>query len=593
MLDRDFRPRSAALPLGHKLIALILAAAAGWGAYSWLSYKTMRSARTAELSFDATTARTIDPGLAEAREPAVALAQSILNDQAIAGLSKQAYLASSVMDSRIGEFRSRLDLAQPSAQVLDVRFQDTDATRSRAAANAIAEALATWNPSAVPTTAPAATPQPAASSTPAPVPAAAPPVQSAKQPSVRHTAQPDHSLSDALGALEEELATTNRQVDRLSENGGRTRTERRPHSNSLSSYNQSKQQQLMRNEVKAAQKQLDHLQVKYANADPGAGIGTRLSEIRQALASVWPASRAGSSGFNGAGVSASQLRRERAELSQAVRIVERERKAIQHTEVAQGVTESNLAAPKSPASSNASAAGSATPSPAASTSGPAASTPAPAPPSPAPGPAAGKSLKNPLQLVRLAGSAAPIAPWPAVAAGVLCGLIYLGAAKWRYRSVPNEDYIVEDAVERVPAAQRFITPNVPPPAPEPSVNKVADLPAERSEPLPASFPRQRAFFTFDPAPEEDAPSHGDRPEEPEQRFSAPAEEPPAVRPERTAVEENVAETGDPVADRIRKAFSEGSIRTLFEESATRRAHDAPEADEDSPEHSAPPDRLAG
>lgn len=592
MLDRDFRPRSTALPLGHKVFALIIAAAAGWGAYSWLSYKTMRSARTAELSFDAATARTIDAGVAEAKEPAVALAQSILNDQAVAGLSKQAYLASSVMNSRIGEFRSRLDLAQPSAQVLDVRFQDADPTRSRAAANAIAEALATWNPSAAPVVAPAATPQPVAPSTPPPVPAAAPPLKSAKTPSVRHVAQPDHSLCDALGALEEELAATSRQADRLGENSGRMRGERRPHSNSLSSYNQSKQQQLLRNEVKAAQKKVDHLQVQYANADPAAGIGVRLSEIHQALASVWPASRAGSSGFNGAGVSASQLRRERAELSQAVRIVERERKAIQQTEVAQDVTESNLAAPKSLASSNASATGS-VPSPSPSTSEPAASTPAPAPPPPAPGLTAGKSLKNPLRLVRLAGSPAPISPWPAVAAGVLCGLVYLGAAKWRYRSVSNEDYIIENPMESAPPLGRFITPDVPVQVPDPSTNKVAGSPPNPSEPLPASFPRQRAFFTFDPSPQEDVPPRPVRLEETEQRSPEPTEEPLVASEERTAMEESAAETGDPVADRIRKAFSEGSIRTLFEESAIRNARIADESDEDSPEHSAPPDRLAG
>ncbi len=600
MLDSDLRQRSTTVPPGHKLIAVIIAVAAGWGVYSWFSYKAMQSARTAELSFDAATARTIDPGLGDAKEPAVALAQSILDDQAVVGLSKQAYLASSAMNSRIGEFRSRLDLAQPSARVLDVRFHDADPARSQATANAIANALAAWKPSAATTTAPAGASQPAAPSAPPSTPAEAPPAAATNAPSVRRTVQPDHSLSDALGALEAELAATNRQLDRLSENSERTRSGRRPHSGSPSSYNESKQQQLLRAEVKTAQKKLDHLQVQYANYDPAAGIEARFAEIRQALASVWPASHAGTRGFNAAGVSASQLRRERAELSHVVAVVERERHAIQRAESAQGVSESDVAVPKSSPSGNGSTAGSAVPSPSASTSGSAAPTPATVPSQPTPSQAAVLPLKNPLQLARLALPVSPVSPWPAVAAGVLCGLLYLGAAKWRYRSAPYEDYLVENTVVSAPHPQRFITPDAPVQAADTSVTK-ADSSENRSEAAPAaSSPRQRAFFTFDPAPLENAPSRLETApsrsvlsEEDEQLSPGHAEKPLVASQERITLEECAIETGDPVADRIRKAFSEGSIRTLFEEAAIRNAEDTARADEDSPEHSAPPDRLAG
>src|SRR5581483_454005 len=175
---------------------------------------------------------------------------------------------------------------------------------------------------------------------------------------------------------------------------------------------------------------------------------------------------------------------------------------------------------------------------------------------------------------------------------VLCGLIYLGAAKLRYRSVSAEDYIIEDTLESVPQPRRFITPNGPAQVPDTTATKVTDSPADKSEPLPANFPRQRAFFTFESAPEENASSQRPRPEETEPK-SEPAEESLPASPQRIAAEETAVDTGDPVADRIRKAFSEGSIRTLFEESARRTTPRAAEPDEDSPEHSAPPDRLAG
>lgn len=617
MLDTEMRTRSYALPLGHKLIAVLIAVAVGWGGYSWLSRREAQSARTAELSFDAGAARAIDPGLADAREPAVALADSFLNDQAIQGLSKQAYLASSVMNSRIGEFRSRLELRQPSPNVLEVGFRDTSLTRSEATTNAVAEALAVWKPSAS-ATAPAAALPPA---TPLPSPAPA-----AKPATVRHPAHTGPSLSTALGTFGAQLSATNRQLQSLSETRGKTRYGR-------PSYNQSKQQQLLRNEIRSAQTQLDHLQVQYANETPGAGTKARLNEIRQALASVWPASRAGGHGFNAAGVSAGQLRREREELAHAINVVDRERLAIGRAEAAQrvnqstqssgqstqsssqaaqNVTESDLAAPTTPArKATGTGAGSAVESAAPASAVQRQSTSSPGAPLP---------WKNPLQIVRLASPASPVAPWIPAAAGVLCGLLYLGAAKLRYRSVPGDDYIIEDAAEPSQPVQRFITPDVPLRPATPVASRPADFRQEKAAaPDQETAPRQRAIFTFDPGPaestslpslpDEEVPSAQPAEEHavsetsattssttlPTTALAAPPTTPFAAPPENLASSGDPLseEGGDPVSERIRKAFSEGSIRNLFEESSMRDPDDAIVQGADRDEDSAPPDRLAG
>lgn len=558
MQERELLPQATAVPLGHKLIAVIIAAGCGWGVHAWMQHRAMQSAWTARLSFDSAAARKIDPGLGDAREPAVALADSILSDQAIAGLSKQAYLASSAMSSRVGEFRSRLELTQPSASLLQVRFHDADSARAEATADAVAQALAAWNPSG--TTPAAAVPATPKETPPAAQPARAPAADPQNRQAQNGQAQAGqeqagHSLSDALGALEAQLADTNRQLDRMSGAGGKTGFGHRPYGGG--SYSQSKQQQLLRAEVREAQKKLAALRVQYANDSPGAGVEGRLSEIQQALVSVWPASNGSGHGFNGAGTSASQLRRERAELEHVVRVVDKERLAIHRAEEAQGGAARAAKKPSRPATE--SAANSAaqgvsesdiTPTKTATAgTGPATNSAAQTPPAAAQPasagssqPAAGAALssQNPLRVTALASPPAHTSPWPAVGAGVLCGLLYLGGAKLRYRSGAGDAGAIDEGGDgSAPVStsypQRFITPSGP--------VKAAEPPAARADTLPvATSPRQRAPFTFEPAPMERAPARSTPPAAQEEPPPEPAAQPPEAREELRAEDNAAADT---------------------------------------------------
>lgn len=560
MQERELLPQATAVPLGHKLIAVIIAAGCGWGVHAWMQHRAMQSAWTARLSFDSAAARKIDPGLGDAREPAVALAESILSDQAIAGLSKQAYLASSAMSSRVGEFRSRLELTQPSASLLQVRFHDADSARAEATADAVAQALAAWNPSgttpaaAVPATpkAPPAAVQPARAPAARPQASRAPAAEAQNRQAQDGQEQAGHSLSDALGALEAQLADTNRQLDRMSGAGGRTRFGHRPYGGG--SYSQSKQQQLLRAQVREAQKKLAALRVQYANDSPGAGVEGRLSEIQQALISVWPASNGSGHGFNGAGTSASQLRRERAELEHVVRVVDKERLAIHRAEEAQGGAAraaQKRSRPASEPAANSAAQGVAesdiTPTKTATSgTGPATNSAAQTPPAAAQLASAGSSQpvenatgssQNPLHVTALASPPARTSPWPAVGAGVLCGLLYLGGAKLRYRTGAG-DASAYDAGDDGSAAvspvypQRFITPSGPVKAAEPPVSRAEALPV-------ATSPRQRVPFTFEPAPMERAPARSTPPAAQEEPPPEPAAQPPEAREELRA-EDNAA-----------------------------------------------------
>jgi hypothetical protein len=653
MLERDYPPRSRAVPLGHKVIAVIIAVAVGWGLRTWLNHHTTQSASTATLSFDPAVARHIDEGLMDGREPAAAFAQSILNDEVIAGLSKPAYLSSSAMSSRIGEFRSRLELTQPSATSLGVAFRDANPSQSAATANAVAKALVAWSPSATPSAAPA----PAESTAPNPPPAAPPPVPVQKPAAAVHPAQPSHPISDSLGEIQAQLTAANRNLDRLGSSAGRSRSGYRPHTTGQSSYTQSKQQQLLKTEVKGAQKKLSDLRVHYANQYPNTGVRDRLAEIQQALVSVWPGTQpkhfGGSRGFNAAGTDASQLRRERTQLTHVIALVDKERQAIRRVETAQPVSESDLTPQTAAPSASASAAPAATPSASPSTSpatSPAASgspqaTPSQTtPPAPSATPAAEPSSQNPLRVVRLAGSAAPAPLWPPLAAGVVCGLLYLGLAAWRYRRLSYEDGYAEEATA---PPQRLITPDEPVPTPPTPVSWIDPAPVDRT-------PRQRASFTYEPPPADSVSPQGEtqtvqrsvtpeapvaveppadtidppsaepepvpepEPEPPHHQPLSQAAEPPSIDsapPAETApsrddaessahgeephliatrepapVADNLVEMEDPWADEISKTLSETSIGKMFE---ARRDQEGTSQNGAGQQHSSQPNRRAG
>jgi hypothetical protein len=596
------------LPLGHKLFAVILAIAVAFGVYAWLLHNAGETGGAAVLSFDPAAARSVDPGFADASEPAAAFAQSILSDEEVAGLSKTAHLASSATTVQIGEFRSRLELRQPSGELLQVRFQDADPVRSAATANAVADALSTWTPSRPSAAAPLASPQPA------PAPAAP-----AKSPSVAPGSRPRSGLADGLGQLQAQLSTTNREVERLSASTGRGGSGRRTHGDAERSYSQSRQQQLLKTQVRAAQKKLDDLRTRYAKENPEPGVEGRLAKIQQALLAILPAgnssmqSRA-TSGYRAAGTNAGQLRRERAQLADAISVVSTQRQAIERAEAAQ----------PAPAPAPEEAAQAAAPPVSSSAAGSEAHASSPSQPPTASGSgeaAAGPPFKNPLRLTRLASQSAGSLLWPvdehavvpAVVAGFLCGFLYLVATARRYRPFEEEEDIPEASAS---TAHRFITPSEP--------VRAAMWTSNWSEPAPreSALP-QRASFTFETAPPESVPAEsapqggGDARAVAEEEKAADktvveteARDNAAVDKEAAdkaaVLEGEVASAGeepvaseqsdgapDPFVAKFRRTLSETSLGKMFEGAAAGEEGSATEPKQDGQGAETHSDRRAG
>jgi len=196
MQERTILLRIFAEPLRRKLVAGGLAVAIGSGFLVWSRYGATPPATTAVLSFDAGAARQAEPGVMNenAKEPAVALAQSILSDEAVKELLRQTGLPFTTSENSVVEFRSRLDMAQTSVGLLRVNYKDTDKKLSAAVANAVANMLVAWLP--------------------APVrqgPRLAPPAL-AKSRRPRHSLEP---RSPALSTLESQLAVANRKLAAL------------------------------------------------------------------------------------------------------------------------------------------------------------------------------------------------------------------------------------------------------------------------------------------------------------------------------------------------------------------------------------------
>lgn len=516
--------RRQSLSPGHVLIAVIVGVGAGWGVHAWLVHQGTQSAHTAVLTFDGAAAARIDPSLARAAEPAVALGQSILNDDVVFDLTKAADLSSVSRDTRIGEFRSRLVLRQ-SGNSLTVQFHDADPRQSARTANAVAAVLSASVPSA---------PPPTAAQKPVAEPAAPPP-----PPLAPAAPAPDHALSDALGAMESQLAAT---ADKVNRPGFRGRGEE-------SSYVEERQQQLLTAAVKAAEKTLTDLRSEYA-ADSAGGVQDALTRIQQALFSVWPASRsagysANDRGFNSAGVSASRLRRERTQFSVAMEVVASERRAIEQMENEKSPSGTKAAAP-TPTTA---------PSMTESNVGSQAASAAPSQAAPeAPTGSGEQPQERPLRLLRPANSSgAPIPLWPPIAAGLVCGVLYLAAAALRSRQdeEDEEGFADEDGTEAV----RLITPSGP--------VRTAEFFASAPESRPADNPPPVAPLLAEANPP--ALSGRDR-NEPEaagegERLSR-EEEAPLVR-------EGEGDAEDPWVDKMMKTLSETSFGKMLKDSGQR------------------------
>ena len=350
MQERTILLHIFAEPLRRKLVAGGLAVAIGIGFFVWLRYDTTPPAATAVLSFDVGAARQAEPGVmtANAKEPAVAFAQSILSDEAVRELARQTGLPFASSQTNVVEFRSRLDMAQTSIKLLRVNYKDTDKKLSAAVANAVANMLVAWMPSPVRQGAPLATP--------------------ALAKSGRQRRSLD-SRSPALSNLESQLTAADRKLAAL-------------YARAIA---------LQKTEAATPPSSTHNEHLRKLDAD----------EI-------------------------ARLRLERTRLMQAI-VAEKRRGAAPRRHTPSDVGDSALAAQT----------------------------------------VAGQIWQRPFTLVRLAGDAGASQSesgllwyWPL--AGILCGLLYLGAVIWRYRPIesaaPLEPPVLNDKLSTEKATEHAGSP---------------------------------------------------------------------------------------------------------------------------------------
>jgi len=281
----------SSVPLGHKINAVVVAALSACGLYAFLCYRETQLASAASLSFDSGVAQQLDPGITSAPHPAVVLGQSILSDSVVASLIPRADLAASSAAHAIGEFRTRVELTQPAASLLLVRYLDPDPGHAAATANSVAEALAGWAPSTTGDLPPAANAHSAsASAAPGRAPGAEP------------------SLAVALGELHAQLSGADRLVG--------------ADSSLLSDH---ERQRYLESQVRVAQRKLNDLRGEFARSGSAAGRQHRLDLIQRALALFWPSA----DDFDTSGTSEPQLSYEREQLTHVIGVIEQQVRAVQ------------------------------------------------------------------------------------------------------------------------------------------------------------------------------------------------------------------------------------------------------------------------
>lgn len=432
--------RSSGVPLGHKLIAVVVAVATACGLYAFLHDREAQLASSASLTFDSAEAQQLDPGIMRVPHPAVVLGQAILSDAMVSRLVPQAGLPASASTAlAIGEFRNRLELTQPTAGLLYVRYRDPDPGQAAATANAVAEALSAWTPSG------SSAPPPAGNAQPSPTPRPAPPPTREPAPagSQNHPAGP--ALAASFGDLAGQLSAANQRVG--------------PGSPLQSEHDR---QRYLEAQVRDVQQKLGDLRGEFAHS--GTAAQGSFDAIQHALALIWPSA----AGLNTAGTSESQLRYEREQVFHAVDVIAQQRQAAQRAEAAQS-------APVHPPAQTA----------------PPVQQPQPAPTEAAAPPPASVATWNPLHLDRMAGIPARVVWWPSALVGCFCGLLYWGFAFARYHSSGESDDLLDLAEESAPSAYRLITPDTPGPAARPA--EAVELSPEDSA------AHKRASFSFEPA----------------------------------------------------------------------------------------------
>lgn len=419
MRERMILLRFLAVPLRHKLVAAGIAVIVGIGFFAWSHHDATQSATTAVLSFDTDAAWESVPRIMSAheKEPAVALAQSILSDEAVKGLAQQTAVKSDAV-----KFRSRLEMVQPSDKLLYVNYRDADRKLSAAAANAVANLLVTWKASPV-----------VAPVMPTPVaPQSAPFTTHAIVRPHRHR-RPLHPRPDVLRDLEAQLAVTDQKLAALNARQAQASTSQKAGAD-------GEQRRVLESQLSAAQKKLDDLRVRYTDEYPDVETAKEnIAEIRQKLASIRPVSneaeQAAKSQTPDTGRNeASQLRLERAQLTQAI-AVEKRHESMLRDQAASGVGDTPVAV-QTPSLQRTRTM------------------------HPAVNPVARQTLHSPFALVQLAatdgashGEDGLFVSWYGALTGILCGLLYLLGAIWRYRPIEGTGAPGQLVLNNMPGAE--------------------------------------------------------------------------------------------------------------------------------------------
>lgn len=428
MQERMILLRFLAVPLRHKLVGAGIAVAIWSGFFVWSRHASTLHRPAAVLSFDEGAARQVAPGIVDAHtnEPAVVLAQSLLSDEAVSRLARQAG-APSADNINAAKFHSHLEMAQPSPNLLRVSYNDPDRRVAAAASNAIADMLLAWAPS------PEAAPEtPGVSAQNAPV--AAPPAdQSHRQSSLHWRSQPLRELEAQLATTDEKLAALKTAPPQEVQAAPQENAAAAPPTSDANDQRRALELQLI-----AAQKKLDDLRVRYTDAYPDVETTKDdIAELSQKLASLPPATseaeQPASETLHAGEDATVRLNRERDRLMQAI-AAEKWHEAKLRKQA--GLIHSSVAAQGAPSY-----------------------LPQHVPASLAP--SAAQVLHNPFALVQLAREAdtghsgnAPV--WYGTLAGVLCGLLYLAGAGWRYRRNESPAPVPQEQVQdnaRVRAGQ--------------------------------------------------------------------------------------------------------------------------------------------
>jgi hypothetical protein len=409
----------------------VVAIAVSVGVFLIARHSAERSAKTAELSFDSSMAARDDAAVAHATEPALTLAQSMLTETTVLDLLRQAGAYPSDAAVGIGEFRSHLELQQPSGNRLRIIYHDSNPLTARKVANAVAAAIVDWHPAVA---YPPAAAQPLTATRPVrSVPARA---------SSRTRVDSLHTAYITLANLERQLAAANEKIEILSRtSASRTQTANAP---ALPS-DQADQRRTLQTKLAADHQKLDELRLRYTDEYPDVeNMKDEISDLQQELAALPPETTRPSRGSVVPGTAEiADLRQHRASLTDQIAT---QKDAIAYIHLH----------PDSHSSSRPQEAASVAPA-------------VPAEASPEPAMIGTAAWENPFKIARLAALTGGSLAWPAVLASSLCVLLFAASAlfifgPWRrhMHSLHPADITLEDSSFAYDSHAPIMEPPAPP-----------------------------------------------------------------------------------------------------------------------------------